>query len=704
MQELDTLPVETLSPLLQEGLAHHAGGHLAQAASKYQRAYNEDPEDADALVLLGIVARQGGQFEAAIKLIELAIERKPDSHVYLNLALACLGAGDLGRARAACRVALNHNERSGKAWALLGDIELQNRNPKEAVAAYGRALRLPSGVARAAQALGNQLCREQRYQEALGIYARGIAAEPGNADLHFTMGAAAAAAGKVEEARSSYLKALQYRPKFPEAHLNLGNLLYDARHFAAAAAAYSRAIALRPEYAKAYCNLGNALSEMGEHTKAIACYERALALDEGAVAARHNLGNALLHSREYDRAEKCFREVLNAEPGRAAHHNSLGNVLLRQHRDAEAEASYNRAVALEPGYAAAHINLANALLQLGRVEEMKQHYRRGVELDPASAGGQYNLGLVLLRDGDYLEGWLKHEWRWDFRELQQPRRHFSQPQWRGEPLNGAIILLHAEQGLGDTLQFIRYAPLVAARGGRVFLEVQPRLRRLLEGMSGVERVIVRGDTLPEFAWHSPLMSLPLAFRTTVDTIPVATPYLRADPALVAAAWQVCPPIDKRLRVGLAWAGNPSNKGDAQRSMALEQLAPLADVPNAIFYSLQLGAAAEQIQPLQDRFPLIDACSRDKDFAETAAVAATLDLVISVDTSTAHLAGAMGLPLWVMLPHLADWRWMEEREDNPWYPTARLFRQPARGDWVSVVQALCAALHMERATEKPGCSD
>ena len=701
--------MSTPASALHEGMLHQAGGRLREAAECYRRAYDADPGDADALLLLGIVARQTRQFPAAVELTSLAAERRPGAaHIHLNLALAWADMGEMGRAATECRRAVTLDPRSGQAWCCVGEIAERRGNGRAAVAAYARALKLPSGAAKAALALGNRLCRQERFEDALGIYARGIRRAPADAVLYFAMGAAAAMLGKTREAKAAYLKALQCRPKFAEVHLSLGNLLYNEGDFAAAAAGYARAIAVRPEYGKAHCNLGNALSALGRYAEAAACYERALAIDPEAVAARHNLGNALLHRRDYRRAEECFRVVLRLAPGGAAHHNSLGNALLQQRRDVEAEACYARALQLEPEYAAAHINLANTLLQLGRGEEMTCHYRRGVELDPASAGGQYNLALACLRQGNYREGWRRHESRWDFRELHLPRRGFAQPQWRGEALDGEAILLHAEQGLGDTLQFARYVPLVARRGGRVVLEVQPPLRRLLlgleveglglAGLGGAVRVLARGDALPAFAWHCPLMSLPLAFDTTLESIPFAVPYIQADE--VSAAWQRNPGRGEALRVGLAWAGNPRHKSDQQRSITLEQLAPLAEVRGAEvrgadFFSLQFGPAAAQIA--RARFPLIDACSHSQDFAETAAVAATMDLIISVDTAVAHLAGAMGLPVWVMLPHLADWRWLERREDSPWYPTARLFRQPAPGDWTSLVEAVREALRVLRYT-------
>jgi Tfp pilus assembly protein PilF len=470
--------------------------------------------------------------------------------------------------------------------------------------------------------------------------------------------------------------------------LNLGNVHYDEGAFAAAAVCCRKALALRPTYAKAWCNLGNALQMMGGAREATGCYERTLALDPKTVAARHNMGNAWMARRDYAQAEACFRETLAMDAERAEHFNSLGNALFQQRRNEEAEACYRKALAMDPGYAAVYTNLANVLMRRSSRAEMIRHYERALELDPKSAGGHYNLALAYLRQGRYAEGWREHEGRWDFRELRLRRRHFAARQWRGEMFRGEkgqgeTILLHAEQGLGDTLQFVRYAPLVAERGGRVVLEVQPRLVRLLRGLPGVSRMVGRGEPLGEFAWQCPLMSLPLAFGTTVDTIPQRIPYLRADEAEVRAARQRWP--GAQLRVGIAWAGNPQYRSDEQRSMPLRALLPLATVTGISWFSLQMGPACGQMPGAQ--FPLIDASSASRDFAETAALVATLDLVITVDTSVAHLAGAMGVPLWVVLPLLADWRWMEERDDCPWYPGARLFRQPAAGDWAGALERL-----------------
>lgn len=669
----------SLSAAVRGGLACHAAGRLLRAAQFYQQALRDDPRDADALVLLGLVARQSRRYEEAIRLTEAAVELRPGHTGFrLSLAQACLAAGKTSAAENWCREVVESHPELTAAWCCLGDVEAALGYEESAKAAWEMALALGGRSARPERSLGLLLCRRGEFGKAAEVFRAAAAKASRDPILPYLMGAALAAGGRKNEAKVAYREALRLRPRFPEALLNLGNLYYDEGEWAQAVACCREALRVRPDYARAWCNLGNALQMLGALREATACYERSLALDPKTVAAQHNLGNAWMSRRDARKAEKCFRSALAMDEMRAEHHNSLGNALYQQRIEEEAEQCYRRALKLKPDYALAHTNLANVLMQRGRRGEMLSHYERAVELDPESAGSHYNLGLAYLREGRCEQGWREHEWRWDFRELRLEKRKLSARPWKGQALHGDTILLHAEQGLGDTLQFVRYAPLVAERGGVVVLEVQPALARLLRGLPGVRRVMARGEALPEFAWECPLMSLPLAFGTTSATIPREIPYVRAHAEEVAAArqrWQ-----GGGLRVGIAWAGNPRHRRDRERSMPLRELGPLAEVPDISWFSLQKGAAVRQMGQAGSVLPLEDASSGSRDLAETAALVATLDLVISVDTAIAHLAGAMGMPVWVVLPQLADWRWMDEREDSPWYPTARLYRQQVRGEW------------------------
>jgi hypothetical protein len=401
---------------------------------------------------------------------------------------------------------------------------------------------------------------------------------------------------------------------------------------------------------------------------------------------------------EHDRAGawQWLGWALAREPDNSEAVNMHGILLHQEGRFVEAVAVFEQAEAL--GHHAAASNRGNSLLDLGRMDEALRAQELAVELDPVSPGALYNLSLTRLRLGDWRQGWPNYEARWRFHEVHRSPKAFAQPRWQGEALDGRRILLHAEQGLGDTIQFCRYASMVTARGGRVILQVQEPALRLMQSLAavraGLAETALLGDTPPEFDLVCPLLSLPAVFGTTVETVPWPGAYLGADPELVLEKRMEFPDIrsgSRSLRVGLAWAGNPRYKADRSRSTRLETLLPLLRTPGITWISLQKGSAAEQLADLPGNVFVWDGSSRDRDLAETAALVATLDLVITTDTCIAHLAGAMGKPVWILLPHLSDWRWMQRIETTPWYPTARLFRQREPGDWAGVIKRVSGEL-------------
>jgi tetratricopeptide (TPR) repeat protein len=482
------------------------------------------------------------------------------------------------------------------------------------------------------------------------------------------MAAIAADAGRTEEGLEWTRKAQAADPASAGPHYVAGRLWQGAGRLAEAEASYRRAIALQPGHARAYNNLGVVLHMQGKLDEALAAYRKALDLEPDLAQANQNYASIARDTGVLGRAAEGYRRQTLANPRDALGFNDLGNTLRELGRHDEALAAYGQALAIDPQLAEAHFSRA----------------------------------FVLLLRGEYAEGWHEYEWRWRIPAFNAPARRFATPIWDGSRVNGPL-LLHAEQGLGDTLQFVRYARLAAARCGELVLECQPELRALMAGVSGVARVLARGEPLPAFAAHAPLMSLPARFGTTLENLPWEGPYVRAD-AQRAQQWRSVLDADAaslgaaRLKVGLAWAGRPQQWDDRKRSISLAALAPLARAAGVHFYSLQVGGAAAQATTPPAGMRLIDHTARIADFSDTAALASLLDLLVTIDTSVAHLGGAMGLPTWVLVARAPDWRYHLARSDNPWYPTMRLFRQARDGDWSDAIEAASAAL-VQRAASR-----
>jgi len=372
--------------------------------------------------------------------------------------------------------------------------------------------------------------------------------------------------------------------------------------------------------------------------------------------------------------------------------SNRGITLHELNRYDEALASYDRALVLQPDYATALNNRGINLYDLKRYDEALASYQRALALRPDYAEAHWNEALLRLLTGDYSHGWAKYEWRWKKESMAPVKRNFPQPVWLGgDAIDGKTILLHSEQGFGDTIQFCRYVPLVAARGAHVILEVERPLQQLMTTLAGATQVIAKGDPLPDFEVHCPLLSLPLAFGTRVETIPSGPPYLRA-PAQSLMNWDTRLAPQRRPRIGLAWSGNAAHQSDRQRSISLRTLLPLLDT-GATFVSVQKDVNAADAGVLTERGDILHFGDALGDFSDTAALISNLDLVISVDTSVAHLAGALGKPVWVLLAYAPDWRWLLDRDDSPWYPTARLFRQDASRAWDGVIVRVQQALRL-----------
>lgn len=475
----------------------------------------------------------------------------------------------------------------------------------------------------------------------------------------------------------------------PHFHNDLADALRNRRRYDEAFAACQEALRIKPDYPEAYVTLGNILADQGQFDGAISAAREAIRLRPNYAVAHNNLGIALHLKGEFNEAIAAGRKAIQLDPGFADFHNNLGRALQDNGQFEEAIAQRREAIRRRPDFADAHNDLGNALRDTGHSEESITALRQCIQLQPEYALAHWNLALSLLVRGELIQGWREFEWRWRWDGFSSPRRNFPQPLWTGEDLTGKTILLYAEQGMGDSIQFIRYVPQVAKRGGKIILECQAPLKRLFAQIPSIQAIVAGDDPLPHFDLQCPLLTLPHIFRTDLNSIPGPAKYLKAD-RTQSAAWKRRVTEEKRRRrIGLAWAGSSAHKKDRNRSIDLAQFAPLAAITGSAFFNLQLGEPGKQTPP--PGLQLIDHTAELVDFADTAALMDNLDLVITVDTAVAHLAGAMGKPVWVLLPFAPDWRWLLDREDSPWYPTMRLFRQPAIGDWKTVISRVAAAL-------------
>jgi tetratricopeptide (TPR) repeat protein len=522
-----------------------------------------------------------------------------------------------------------------------------------------------------------------RLSQAQEIYRQILAGDPDNAEALHLLGQALFQSGRPHDGLPLIQKAIERNGNRAIFHYNLGVLLMSLDRHAAAASAFRQATKLHDNFPEAWYNLGNATRAEGNSQGAIQYFQQALALRPNWIDARNNLGIAQMESGQPDLAEAQFRAALAEKPDFPEIQYNLANSLRQQGRSEPAIAAYQRVIELNPRHADAWMYLASLYRSAGQVDDAVAALRKTVELAPDRAIAHYDLGMALLRRGDLAEGWPHYDWRSKVESFSLRPRPYSQPIWDGGDLAGKRILLYPEQGFGDVIQFARYIPMVAKLGGQIILESFNELGRLLANLEGVEKIFPQGIPPPDFDLHCPLLSLPGRFRTTLATIPKSESYLQANPNLIEEWRRRFPEGEKRLKVGLIWRGRPNP--EPGRSIAADRLLPLSKISGVWFCSLQTGA------PSNLPFPMADWTSDIKDFADTAALMANLDLILTIDTAGAHLAGALGKKTWCMLKFLPDWRWIGRGSDSLWYPTVRLFRQSQDGDWDGVVQQIADEL-------------
>jgi len=598
----------------------------------------------------------------------------------------------------------------------------------EARAAYQQILAARPDMIEAIHGLGLITLDLGSPARAIPLLSRCSAAMPDNMVYRASLGLALLRVGKNEEAAAHLLETANRAPQMLEPRLYLAKALGALKRWSQAvdvlagtaqrfpghaevwaakgnaerllarhdAAEHSlrRALALTPDDAGILNNLAVVVRALDRTEEALGYYRHALARAPDSALIHANLGNALAHLGRSTLAEQHLQQAVALDPDAVEPRYNLAALLTREERPDAAIAHFRRVLAAAPKHVNAWTNLGVAQLATGDTAESEKCYRRAIALSPNNAEAHYNLAWVLLLTGQWAEGWQEYEWRWKLPHFSSQRRTFTQPLWDGVPLPGGTVLLHAEQGLGDAIQFARYAALAKQRCGRVIVECPRALVRLFEDLAGADAIVAAGDALPSFDAHAPFMTLPRLFATTPETVPGARSYLAA-PAETPDTLRL--PVGPRPRIGVVWAGSPDNKIDRRRSLPAALLAPLMVATPADFVSLQVGPRSEEVTDLPaDK--LIFACDGQvRSFADTAAVIAQLDLVIGVDTAVMHLAGALGKPAWILLPFMPDYRWLLGREDSPWYSSIRLFRQEKPGDWAGVLKHVQIALTKSQRT-------
>jgi tetratricopeptide (TPR) repeat protein len=652
-------PISILDGMLTTAIKHHRQGQLPEAERIYRRILSIDPRHAGGLHMLGTLAHQVGRQDVAVQLIRAAIGIEPGQAAYYsNLGAILQAQGLLAEATIAYQDALDRNPSLAEAQMNLGTVLEAQGRPDLAASRFRAAIALRPDMAEAHMNLGNVLESQGKLADAVRSHERALALKPDFAEACFNRANALQAQGKLDEAVAGYRQALFLKPAMPEAHANLGNTLQAQQRLDDAVACYQRALALKPDYAEAHYNLGNARQAQDLLAQAASCYERALALKPQLAQAHYNLGNTRQAQDNLEAALACFE----------------------------------RAIVLKPGYAEAHYNLACVLQQQGRLDLALPRFQVAVDLKPDYAQARFGQALAQIQSGDFPHGWRTYESRWQSIDHDTPKRTYAFPLWTGEKLSRGRLLLWGEQGVGDEIMFAGLVPDALRAGNPITLDCDPRLQPLFaRSFPGIE--VLSGLT-PDasFAAHLPTGSLPGLFRAAESAFArSASPYLKPDPGERERFRTSY--FDGRLLVGLAWQTRNAKTG-RKRSIDLSTLTPLFTLPNIRWISLQYGDfdALEQ-QAVASNAPIHIDRSVDQ-FADIdlfAAQVAAMDLVLTIDNSTAHLAGALGVPVGLMLPFAADWRWLKDRHDSPWYPTMRLFRQPAPGDWPSVLDEVCTAL-------------
>jgi len=638
------------SDLLEIGMALHLQGNYQEAEKIYSEALNSNPNNFNALQLLGALLAQDRRFNRAADTLAKALEIEPNNP------------------------AVNFNH---------GNVMTAINRHDEAIKSYARAIEIQPGCADYYFYSGAAMQKIGKNKEAISQYEKAIALNINYTDAYFNCGIALQEIKRAQEAITYYQSAIAIRPNYAQAYFSCGTAFQIMVRFEEALACYQQAIELQPFYVEALVKRGDVLQNLGRINEAIVSYEIAIEHEPANAEAFCNFGVALQRMAQIEESLEFYEQAIRLSQGYAEAYSNRGNALKELNRYDEAIESYNKAIELNESYIEAYCNRANVLLELNLVEDALQNYERAIEIDLKYPEANWGIAYIFLLQGKYEKGWALYESRWDREAMRTHKKKFKQPAWSGsQDIQGKTILLYAEQGLGDTIQFFRYAKLVKALGANVIIEVPKEVVGLLTSDECHYQIIEKGQLLPFFHYHCALMSLPLAFKTDVNTIPSTEGYLCSD-ATKRKKWAKKLHAKTKLRVGLVWSGSNIGQNGRHRSMKLEELIP--HLPNCYQYICLQKEIRDHDKKTLENNSIISFEDQIYDFTDTAALCDLMDVVISIDTSVAHLSAAMGKKTWILLPYAADWRWLLKRSDSPWYKSVKLYRQDAPKQWITQLQ-------------------
>lgn len=671
----------------QRALASLKGGQLDEAERSFKKLLNAQPKHAPGLNLFAILLTQLGRFEEADRYLRRALSENAKSDItFYNHGVVLCALKKPVEAIEQFTKALVLNPSAAETWNSRGAARKQLRQFDEAIADFDKAISQNAKYSDAYCNKGASLGSLQLWERSLAAYDGALALNSENTAACFGRGLALFHLNRRADALDAFDKAIKMNPNFAGAWLGRGNTLVGFKRYEDAAAAYDKALALQPRLVDAWIGGGNIFCALKNYDKALAAYDQALELNPNLAAAWVGRGNALGDSKRYDEALAAYNKALELEPDLVSAWVGRGNVFSLIGFDDEALAAYDKAIALRPDVANAWSGRGGVFMRLNRDDDALRCYEKATAIDPEFAEPHFQNALIKLAHGNFKDGWPLYEWRWKTTIRMFSARNFPQKLWLGdEDIAGKTILVHSEQGFGDIIHFSRYLQKLKSLNCQIIFEVPAALYALFAAQKHNFLIVTAGERIPDFDVHCPLMSLPLAFGTTLETVPAAISYLTA-PHEKIEFWRSKLGKRNKPRIGLCWSGSPHSIGDPWRNIPLELLLPLLK-EKAEWHSIQKDVRVRDRAALDSSPHIIDHAQALSDFTDTAALICELDLVISVDAVAANLSGAMGKPVWTLLSFHPDFRWLRDREDSPWYPTVKVFRQRLNRDWGNVIDRL-----------------